>query len=70
MGYYYDGGNPPNEETNTITTNEGIKVGAPAEIKMDNNTKEMLWQVMDENTKLKTELMMVNAKLEQIKRLL
>ena len=37
---------------------------------MDNDTKEMLWQVMDENTKLKTELMMANAKLDQIKRML
>ena len=38
--------------------------------KMDDETKEFLWRVMDENTKLKTELMMVNAKLDQIKRLL
>jgi len=37
---------------------------------MDNDTKEMLWQVMDENTKLKTELMMANAKLDQIRKML
>ena len=38
--------------------------------KMDDDTKEMLWRVMDENTKLKQQLMMVENKLEQIKRLL
>ena len=38
--------------------------------KMDDDTKEMLWKVMDENTKLKQQLMMVENKLEQIKRLL
>ena len=37
---------------------------------MDNDTKEMLWKVMDENAKLKTELIMANAKLDQIKRML
>ena len=37
---------------------------------MDNDTKEMLWKVMDENTKLKMDLMMANAKLEQIRKML
>lgn len=40
------------------------------ERKMDNDTKEFLWRVMDENTQLKTKLMMAENKLEQIKRLL
>ena len=36
---------------------------------MDNDTKEMLWRVMDENSQLKQENMMLKNKLEQIKRL-
>ena len=36
---------------------------------MDNDTKEMLWRVMDENSQLKQENMMLKSKLEQIKRL-
>ena len=39
------------------------------ERKMDNETKELLWQIMAENADLKQKLMMVENKLEQIKRL-
>ena len=37
---------------------------------MDNDTKELLWKVMAENTELKQENMMLKAKLAGIKSLL
>ena len=37
--------------------------------KMDDETKKFLWNVMAENSELKQQLMMVENKLEQIKRL-
>ena len=38
--------------------------------KMDNETKELLWGVMAENSELKQKLMMAEHRLEQIKRLM
>ena len=37
--------------------------------KLREETSEMLWRVMDENSQLKQENMMLKSKLEQIKRL-
>ena len=37
---------------------------------MDEDTKTLLWKVMDENTQLKQENMMLQSKLNGIKRLL
>ena len=50
------------EELKGYTKEEGVTV-------MDNDTKEMLWRVMDENSQLKQENMMLKSKLNQIKRL-
>ena len=74
MGYFYDGGIPPKDEKSTPT--EGIEVdgveqptNSEFEKTMDNDTKEMLWRVMDENSQLKQENMMLKSKLNEIKRL-
>ena len=48
----------------------GKSVNSDFTRKMDDETKEFLWRVMDENSKLQQQLMMVENKLEQIKRLL
>ena len=64
MGYFYDGGNPPNKEK-TITTSEGIEVGIPNE-----EFKNRLWELINENTELKQQLYFAEHRLEQIKRLL
>lgn len=48
----------------------GKSVNSDFTRKMDDDTKEFLWRVMDENSKLQQQLMMVENKLEQIKRLL
>jgi hypothetical protein len=69
MGYFYDGGNPPNKEK-TITTSEGIEVGVPAEIPMSEEMTNRLWEVINENTELKQQLYFAEHRLEQIKRLL
>ena len=73
MGYFYDGGNPPNEEK-TITTSEGIQVGVPAKEKdtvfVEGITRDQLWETINENTELKQENYMLKAQLEQIRRIL
>ncbi len=42
----------------------------PQEIQMTPDMTERLWEVINENTELKHQLMMVEAKLEAIKRML
>ena len=42
----------------------------PQEIAMNDEMKERLWAVINENTELKQQLYMAEAKLESIKRML
>jgi hypothetical protein len=48
----------------------GISANSEFERTMDNDTKEMLWEVINENTELKQQLYMAEHRLEQIKRIL
>lgn len=48
----------------------GISVNSEFERTMDDDTKRMLWGVINENTQLKQENMMLKSKLNSIKRLL
>jgi hypothetical protein len=58
MGYFYDGGNPPEDKP-------GNKP-----IPMSKEMTERLWEVINENTELKQQLYFAEHRLEQIKRLL
>lgn len=42
----------------------------PKEVQMNDEMTKRLWEVINENTELKQQLMMVEAKLETIKRML
>lgn len=48
----------------------GISANSEFERTMDDDTKRMLWGIMNENTQLKQENMMLQSKLNSIKRLL
>ena len=48
-----------------VTTSEGITVGIPNE-----EFKNRLWELINENTELKQQLYFAEHRLEQIKRLL
>ena len=48
----------------------GKSVNSDFTRKMDDETKEFLWRIMDENSKLQQKLMMTEHKLVQIKRLM
>ena len=62
-GYPQPGSKMKNEKI--VTTSEGIEVGIPNE-----EFKNRLWELINENTELKQQLYFAEHRLEQIKRLL
>lgn len=75
MGYFYDGGNPPIEQSNGSSGyikpgNQMLYERDNEPIPMSEEMTERLWTLINENTELKHELMMVKHKLVQIKRLM
>ncbi len=66
MGYFYDGGNPPEDKPGNQKLYERDNPPIPMSEEMTNR----LWEVINENTELKQQLYFAEHRLEQIKRLL
>ncbi len=66
MGYYYDGGNPPEHKPG----NQKLYERDNEPIQMTEDMTKRLWHLINENTELKQQLYFAEHRLEQIKRLL
>lgn len=58
--YYWDGGNPPEQNKNDMASNREI----------NNESTDAMWLIVDENRQLKERLYKLEAKLDRVKDIL